>query len=892
MVNDRPTRAFVDTGSTVTFVSLQHARNLRLRIDTSQTITIKQVNSLTSSIGRVTFKLTISNKTLMVRAWIMEFLTFPLLLGLDIGELFDMHICMKERRVFFIDEGHQTTLTAINTNISGGINSLDQVLIKYQEVFAQHDKDIGRITIAKHHIRAIDHPPIQLRVYRHSIQDNEFIRNQIKDLKTKGLIRDSNSPWSFPVTLAKKKDGTKRLCIDYRRLNAITIDERMPIPLVQDVIDRTRNARFFTTLDVAWGYWHVEIDPNSIEKTAFITVDGHYEWLVLPFGLKSAPNTFQRIIQRVLGDLLFDNVITYLDDIIIFNKTMEQHCKLLDKVLQRFVSAHVKLRKPKCQFSRSEVEYLGHVIGKNFSKPATSKIEAVRNFSQPTSVNELQRFVGLAGYYRRFIKDFTIKAYPLTQIIGGKLPFTWATEQQRAFAALRDALITEPVLVTFDPHKCIVHTDASKIAMSGILMQLDEYGKKHVVAYFSKRMNKDQERYTTTEQECLAVITTVEHFHVYLHGKPFDIYTDHVALQWLFTRRKPTGRLFHWSVRLSMYSYTIHHRPGVNMKAADALSRIAVNTAITSEELQKAQVDMDITSIKKPSKYNNLITIRKNGIHRAVVPHQPREKILTHYHDEHGHPGINKTAKLALQFYWWRDAFKDIKTYVKSCTTCQKVKQDHRPALGVQQPIETPPLPMILWAMDTIVMGSAANSTRAKYVQLIIDHHSRYVWAFATPKNTAQTSITILERLFQTIGKPQRLITDNGTNFTSRSFRAKLYECGVKHSLISSYHPQANGLCEKANHTIITRVKLALDVNPRKKWSTHLTEVTQQYNDTPHDATGFPPRYLQFGIVNSPEFAKIIPLETALPQPKLDRIRLNLTENRRSISSTNPQTST
>lgn len=549
---------------------------------------------------------------------------------------------------------------------------------------------------------------------------------------------------------------------------------------------------------------------------------------------------------------------------------MEQHCQLLDKVLQRLVDAHVKLRKPKCQFSRSEVEYLGHIIGNNFSKPAPSKIEAVRNFPQPTSVNELQRFVGLAGYYRRFIKDFTIKSYPLTQIIGGKVPFTWSTEQQHAFTALRNALITEPVLVTFDPHKkCIVHTDASKIAMSGILMQLDEHNKKHVVAYFSKRMNKDQEKYTTTEQECLAVITTVEHFHVYLHGKPFDIYTDHAALQWLFTRRKPTGRLFHWSVRLSMYSYTIHHRPGTNMKAADALSRIAVNTAITSEELQKAQADMDITSIKKPSKHNNLITIRRNGIHRAVVPHQLRNKILKHYHDEYGHPGINKTAKLALQFYWWRNAFKDIKTYVKSCTTCQKVKQDHRPALGIQQPIETPPQPMILWAMDTIVMGSAANSTLAKYVQLIIDHHSRYVWAFATPKNTAQTSITILERLFQTIGKPQRIITDNGTNFTSRSFRTKLHECGIKHSLISPYHPQANGLCEKANHTIITRVKLALEANPKKKWSTHLSEVTQQYNDTPHDATGFPPRYLQFGIVNSPEFATIIPLETARATAKI-----------------------
>ena len=224
----------------------------------------------------------------------------------------------------------------------------------YKHVFATSPNDIGRISGHDHYIRLLDNSvPIHLRAYRHSIADENEIRKQVKELLNKQLIKQSKSPWAFPVTLAPKQDGSKRLCIDYRRLNAITIDEREPIPIVQDIIDELSSARIFTVLDMAWGYWHVPMHPDSVEKTAFITKDGHYDWLVLPFGLKNAPPTFQRIVRNILGELLHHGVIPYFDDIIIYAKDMSEHNHILRKILGILSAHNIKLRFEKCRFAQS-----------------------------------------------------------------------------------------------------------------------------------------------------------------------------------------------------------------------------------------------------------------------------------------------------------------------------------------------------------------------------------------------------------------------------------------------------------------------------------------------------------------------------------------------------------
>ena len=317
-------------------------------------------------------------------------------------------------------------------------------------------------------------------------------------------------------------------------------------------------------------------------------------------------------------------------------------------------------------------------------------------------------------------------------------------------------------------------TDASKEGIAAVLAQPDGIDKReHPVAYYSRKLTPHEVNYDVRELEALAVITAVEHFHVYLHGEPFTVITDHSALQWFFNQQK-TGRLFRWSVRLSHYNYKIVHRPGKSNVVADALSRAPVILCLQPSELVELQPSIS-ADIKGIILRNGIKVVKHRGVIRTVVPNGLKQKVLEHFHDSYGHPGINKTAKLISQYYWWRDSFQDIHNYVKSCKTCQLVKASTTKKYGPLQPITTPTQPNKIWALDRIVLGSAANKTKAKYIQLIVDHHSRFVWAFATPKNTSATIINIMTGLIAALGTgPEALITDQGTNFTSKDFNQAL----------------------------------------------------------------------------------------------------------------------
>jgi hypothetical protein len=336
-------------------------------------------------------------------------------------------------------------------------------------------------------------------------------------------------------------------------------------------------------------------------------------------------------------------------------------------------------------------------------------------------------------------------------------------------------------------------------------------------------------------------------------------------LQWLFNIKNPQSRLYRWSVRLSTYNFEVIHRKGKTHQHVDALSRAPIVLHITKEDIKTSQQNIDKQSLKNAIARNGIIYVKNKGINKIVIASDLKKQIIEEYHDKMGHPGINKTVKLISQFYWWKDSFNDIKNHINSCETCQLVKISRKPTLGHLKPLETPKQPMELIGMDTIVMGSAAHNTKAKYIQLVIDHHSRYVWAFATPTNTTQSSINILSTIFRTFGTPKRLLTDNGTNYTSKQFKNFLAENKVIHSLTSPYHPQTNATCEKTNGTIVEKLRIAIKEKNHRKWSTLLPEVVNFFNNTPHDSTGFTPRFLMFGTRDSPEFseAEQITLEKA-----------------------------
>ena len=678
------------------------------------------------------------------------------------------------------------------------------------------------------------------------------------------------------------------------------------MPHIRSVIDRTRGSRYFTSLDIAWGYWHVALDPRSVALSAFSTEDGHFEWLVMPFGLKNAPATYQRAIRLILGESAFEYAMNYLDDILIYDSRFADHLSHIEQILTKLRAFNIKLRREKCKFASQEAEYLGMVICNDTVRPKESYLEAVSRFPEPQTKKEIQRFLGLCNWVREFIHEFTELAAPLQAMTGKRIANRPLQPAEReSFLALKRALLSAPVLTIFDPSKEVeLHCDASDIGIGALLAQRSATREPQIVAYHSRKLSEQQQKWPTQDKEGYAVVDAIKQFDPYL-SRPFQVFTDHSSLQWLQSKEQLPARIHRWFIRISPYSFTIHHRKGSLNQAPDALSRapvcepnadeylqrgtiidmrpadreagpsnpepsrapealLAISNPLTAEDIKQAQASADLTAIRSPIILNDLMHVDIRGNTRIVLPDSLIRTALRFYHDLHGHPGRSKTSHLVSLFYWWPSITKDIDEYVKSCDACQRVKAVPGPRLGELQLMPCPAEPMALLAMDTIVVGSSANNTAAKYVQVVIDHMSRYVWATATKTNTASAAITALDRALRTATRGSSLLTDNGTNFTSKAFRLFLNSRDVRHLRSTAYHPETNGMVERVNGSLTIRIRLKLDEFPNRKWSSLLQDVVNEYNATPHETTGFTPNFLLLGIApDGPRPADLPPLEEA-----------------------------
>jgi hypothetical protein len=455
-------------------------------------------------------------------------------------------------------------------------NQFQQVLNDYVDICAKSQTQIGRTNVIKHKIITKDAIPISQPPYRCNPKHRNFLQEEINRMEKQGLIRKSASPWASPVVIVDKKGGDKRLCVDYRKLNAVTKADAYPLPRIDDMLESFSNATWFTTLDLASGYWQVAMEPADIEKTAFITPFGLYEFLVMPFGLAYAPGTFQRLMNRILQEYLGKFVAVYLDDVIIYSKgTLEQHLDHLRQVFETLRRANLKIKLKKCYFCFPNIHFLGHVVGREGIRPDPVKIEKIRNFPIPTNLTQLRSALGLFSYYRKFIKDFSKIAKPMLLLLKKETPFQWTDKQQRAFDYLKERLIQAPILTYPDfEQPFIIHTDASGTGLGAVLSQIREDGKEHVVAYASRSLNKAECNYPITDQECLAIVWAIKYYQHYLGLRPFTIVTDHAALKWLKTSKLPKGRRARWIMELQQYDFKIQHRAGKANSNADALSRM------------------------------------------------------------------------------------------------------------------------------------------------------------------------------------------------------------------------------------------------------------------------------------------------------------------------------
>ncbi|CAK9834654.1 Retrovirus-related Pol polyprotein from transposon 17.6 [Anthophora retusa] len=453
-----------------------------------------------------------------------------------------------------------------------------KIIKEFSDRFYLPGDKLDKVPNFHHSIHTTDEVPINTRQYRYPPIHQEEIQQQVGTLLSQGIIKHSTSPYNSPLWIVPKKadnEGNKRwrMVIDFRALNEKTISDKYPLPQITEILDKLGGAKYFSVFDLANGFHQIEMDAKDRQKTAFTTPHGHYEFARMPFGLKNAPPTFQRLMDQVLTGLQGTELFVYLDDIVVYSSSLREHEIKVKKLLSRLREHGLTLQTNKCQFLRKEVTYLGHVVSADGVKPDPRNLQAVKEFPVPKSQKNIQQFLGLTGYYRRFIQDYSVKAKPLIKLLGKGIRFNWTQEQQKSFEQLRNELCTQPILQYPDFNRpFIITTDASDFAVGAVLSQ-GEIGRDLPIAYASRSLNKAERNYSATEKECLAMVYAVQYFRPYVFGRKFTLVTDHRPLVWLHSVKDPTSRLVKWKLKLLEYEYDVKHKPGkINMNA-DALSR-------------------------------------------------------------------------------------------------------------------------------------------------------------------------------------------------------------------------------------------------------------------------------------------------------------------------------
>ncbi|UYV70787.1 hypothetical protein LAZ67_8000616 [Cordylochernes scorpioides] len=723
----------------------------------------------------------------------------------------------REREV----EKNEEPRFQINENLSPKEQKeLKQVLERYGDLFSSR---LGRTNLAKHRIDTEDAKPIKHKPYRVSAKERDIIKEQIDEMLTEGIIRPSSSPWSFPVILVKKRDGKYRFCVDYRKLNNVTVKDVYPIPRIDEVMDTLQGSTHFSAIDLRSGYWQVEVEERDKEKTAFTTAHGLYEFNVMPFGLCNAPATFERNMENMLGNLRWQICLCYLDDVIIYSPDFPTHLKRLEAVFRCFRESNLRLNDKKCGFAFEELEILGYITSKHGIKPAEHNIKAVRNFPRPKKVKEVQSFLGMCSYYRKFIKDFSKIADPLTNLIKKSVSFTWTERQEEAFQTLKTALLSPPILGHFNPNApTYVHTDASNIGIGATLVQ-DIGGEEKVISYLSRTLSKAEQNYSTTEKECLAVVWSMSKLRPYLYGRHFKIVTDHHALCWLKNLKDPTGRLARWALKIQEYDFDIIHKSGKKHLDADGLSRGPLPETDWDEDFERLflnqitdEEDKFIESVKKNLNGSRrsiaqnfkeedgcLFKKNPNPEGRAwllVVPENKKREIMKEYHNHmsNGHLGVARTMYRIKSKYFWPSMLKDVSEF-------------------------------------------------EKWIIVLTDYYTRYAETRAVSEATVkEVSKFLVEDIFLRHGAPQYLISDRGSQFTSNLMKEVMKTCKIKHCFTTSYHPQTDGLTERLNRTLINMLSMYVNTD-QKNWDEILPFITHAYNTTIQETTGYSPFFLMFG---------------------------------------------
>ena len=701
-------------------------------------------------------------------------------------------------------------------------------------------------------------------LYALSQRELEEQRKWIDKYLAKGWIRKSQSPAASPAMFVPKKPDKLRMVIDYRRLNAITIKNRYPLPNIEEMKNRLTGAQWFTKIDLRDAFHGIRMAEGEEWKTAFRTRFGLYEFLVMPFGLTNAPATYQEIINETLRHILDIIVIAYVDDLLVFTKgSREQHIKDVDTVFERLDKAGCRTAPEKCKFFRKEVDFLGFIVSVNGIRMDPEKITSIMEWPAPETVKDVQAFLGLANYNRKFIQDYSKIATPLTNLTRKDIVFSWGADQEKAFRRLKQASASAPTLAMFDPKKTvIIETDASDFAIGACLTQ-EENGNRHPIAYFSRKMSPAEQNYEIYDKELLAIVAALRHWRIYCEGASgLTIYSDHKNLQYFTTTKDLSRRQCRWSELLGQYQFDIIYTPGKDNGRADALSRRIDYMEDTSSKPQRIlKINKDGSLSADAQEFNATLRILRDDQEQFPVEHGKfkvppgkEDNCIRDHHDGPtlGHPGIARTTEHVRRNFVFPDMRRKVSEYIKRCDSCNKNKASRHAKYGNLEFREPPQQP---W--DEVTMDFIVKLPKSKDPVLGVQHDSILVMVDRLTKyshfipcsesiNAEQLGCLVLDRLVRYHGIPMVFITDRDKLFTSNYWKTLVAAMGIKHKLSTAFHPQTDGQTERSNQSLEAYLRHYVNY-AQDNWVSLLPMAQIALNNNASETTGQTPFFANHG---------------------------------------------
>ena len=796
----------------------------------------------------------------------------------------------------------------INPNLpSEAIEKLHGILESFPGVFAKNPRAPRCSSATTHEIKSIDDRPIKNKIRRIPAKWSKEVDTQVTEMIEHDIIEPSSSPFNSNPLLVSKEDNSKRFVVDFRLVNRNTVQDTYPLPTVEELVDEAFGCTFFSQLDLASGYWTVPISESHRHKTAFSIPRGKYQFKRMPFGLKNAQATFQRCMDKIVEECKEKGAVgldAYVDNLIVCSTSMEEHINTLEILLQVLESNNMSLRKDKCEFAYQEIQFLGFKIDGKTLKPGTKNISKIKEFPAPTTRKQLQSFLGLANYNRRFIDGYSVICSPLNRLTSSKVPFVWTSQEQAAFDKLKTTFHAALSLFIPDWSKpFVIRTDASKIAVGSVLGQYDENGSFKPVGYHSETLNqKNTKNWSATERELYGIISASRKWKTFCYEK-ITFYSDHEPLRNIHRQKDPRGKIGRWILELENLDYCIKYLKGADNQEADYLSRIMGSDAPSEDPsvfvlgenlLRDAQIrDKDMAEAIETLRQDKIVNkglfrqflnlkVTNNLLckgSRVIVPQEIAPKIIQEYHGQ-GHPGIDNTCLMLSERFYWRGMRKQVESFVSNCRTCTQCKHGPKPKAPVQDHREVEKI----FEMISMDLASMPVSRRGNGSFLLVtDIFTKLMTAIPLTNSRAETIVDALWcRWFGYYGLPKLLQSDQGSNVDGTKVRQLCEELAIKKLRSSAYHPAGNGSAERAIgslKTILRSMCLSRGI-PITQWDELLPEAILMFNNTQNKSSKFSPFEAAYGVsANLPLDNKLGVNQREAQDPQLVRQNIPLNKH-------------